>query len=399
MRPPYKSLLPYSNYRVYNQARPFDQVSRIARRLGCGKGRDHTPPKPPKKIASILVAVGGNPERTDGTTVRAIRVQALLSERFSADLRGFRRFSTTMPKWQFVLLAPYWLIDQAAAVFKKKYDCVYCCNNRFGFLVYKTLQPLFRYRLIYEAHSVVSAELRSMRRSSISVKVNELLESFIASHSDRVVALSEHTASFFRKHGGKVNLIPVFVDTGLFRPDPAKRAEIRAKLGISKEDVLLGLIGPFDIIFNQYYRYFLKNNLPRFAPNIRIIVIGKCSEKMESPRIIYTGYVDDYAAYLAALDCVLVPADFPTGGPRNKIVEPMSTGLAVFTTPQGSANLDYARNGENLFIYAEKDLVSQINSFAAGPAVFNTGKNARDTIERYYSYSACREKLLAIFEL
>jgi len=351
-----------------------------------------------EKAGRILISAGGNVTRIDGTTIRAQRVYDVLKKHYHTELRGHKGFSTDMPGIKFLVLFPYWFIDYLYTIFTGRFDYIYCSNNRFGFLIFKSLKFLFRYKLIYEAHSLIAEEFKYLNKPAITVKGNQMLERFIARNADFVVALSRKTHTFFSESNTNVALIPVFIDTSLFAFDKEKRKSIREKYGLG-DNYVAGLIGPFNIVFNKHYLTFLQKYISDFADNLRFLVIGKCNERSDNPRIVYTGYVEDYAGVLAALDCVLVPADFPTGGPRNKVLEAMSVGLPVYTTPSGAANIEYAQSEDGLIVLDEKDIVSTLNTVSGNPQDNDRRKRTRLVIEKHYSCQSNEKELLKVFEI
>jgi glycosyltransferase involved in cell wall biosynthesis len=285
----------------------------------------------------ILIQVCADPVIDDGTTIRAKRVFRLLEDQFEVSLSGYYRFRCTMPKVKFLLLFPYWLFKLVRALLKSRSGIVYLCHDRYGFLVAKALQFIGKYQIIYEAHAVVSEEYRNRGELARKVRFMHSLEGFVARHSNYVVALSENTLEFFKRYTPNVELIPVFVDTDRYKLDRETRTRMRRQYEIN--DVLVGLVGPFTLSSNKHYLTFLYNNLARFDERIKFMIVGDCLRREESAKLIYTGYVADYIDHISCLDCVLIPSKIPTGGPLNKIVEAMSLGLPVFTTPQGMVGL------------------------------------------------------------
>ena len=127
------------------------------------------------------------------------------------------------------------------------------------------------------------------------------------------------------------------------------------------------------------------------------MIIGDCPQRENDVSLIYTGYVSDYINYMSCLDCILVPARIPTGGPSNKILEAMSLGLPVFTTPQGIVGLDYAQPGKDIFVFEEDELAAKLNELVFDKALMaEISSNARVAVENHYSITANREKLLSI---
>ena len=116
----------------------------------------------------------------------------------------------------------------------------------------------------------------------------------------------------------------------------------------------------------------------------------------------YTGYLDsvqDYIDVLSDLDAVLIPSKIATLGPLNKIIEPMSCSLPVFTTPKGMVGLYYVKPGKDILIFEESELVNKINTLIFNDKLMKTiGKNARGIIEKFYSKKAIEYKLNEVIE-
>jgi len=341
----------------------------------------------------ILISTPGDISKNDGTTVRAKRILKVLGTKFDVKLLGSKKFALDIQ----IIRRPLRLVNLVTAILRFKFDCVYCSQDRWGFVVFKIFQKIFKYKIIYEAHSIVSEECRNVKKPMIIVKWAEYFERFIASHSYLVIALSKNTFDFFIKCNENIELIPVFLDTKLYKLNEMKRVEIRQRYKISS-NIVVGLIGPFNIVFNKHFLTFLYDNISRFDKRIKFMIIGNCDKRIESERIIYAGYVEDYIDHLSSLDCVLVPSKIATGGPLNKILESMSLGLAVFTTPAGLVGLDYVTPGKDIFVFEEHELVDKMQQLMfEGTLIHQVGKNARHTVEVYYSKEVNTKKLTKLF--
>lgn len=343
----------------------------------------------------ILVLVSHDIALDNGTTIRAKRIYELLRHQFHVVLKGYRGFRGSLFRKTSLWLIPCWLFSLVYTIVKGRFDVIYLSHDRYGFLVVKILQPLFRYKIIYEAHAIVSEEYAQRNKPVASIKMMYYLERFVTRHSDCVTALSENILEFFRKHTPRVVLIPGFVDTDYYRLDSKAREEIRSKYQVS--GVLVGLVGSFTAVFNRHYLSFLYDNLSAFDERIKFLIIGNCPWKVQSPRLIYTGYIDNYPGYLSCPDCLLIPASIPTSGPLNKILEAMSSGIPVFTTPQGMVGLYYVRPGKDIFVFQEAELVAKLNQLVFNKELMlKTARNARAVVTRYYSAAAVREKLVSV---
>ena len=343
----------------------------------------------------ILIVVAADLLDANGTTIRAQRILNIIDDQFDVRLLGYSKYRASLPMVKLLALLPYWLVRLICILPGKKFDFIYLCHDRYGFIIAKILQAVCRYRIIYEAHAVVSEEFEGMGKSSLSIKFMRSLESYIARHSNYIVALSQNTFEFFSERTANVRLIPVFLDTEYYKVNEVERIKIRRHYGI--DDVLVGLIGPFDTPFNKHYLTFLDDNLDKFDNRIKFMVIGRCTGNIRSSNVIYAGYVENYIDYLASLDCVIIPSKVPTGGPLNKIIEAMSLRLPVFTTPQGMVGLYYMQPGRDIFVFEERELATKLNEIVFNRELMETvGDNGHIIVQNYYSEEANQRKLLAL---
>jgi len=104
--------------------------------------------------------------------------------------------------------------------------------------------------------------------------------------------------------------------------------------------------------------------LQNFCDKIKIKLIGRCDYKLVNKRIRYTGYInrfEDYVAQLLSMDAVILHHKPLDPGPYTKIIESMSCGLPVFTTPEGIIGLDYVTPGKDILVFNMKNLVDGVN--------------------------------------
>jgi len=285
-----------------------------------------------------------------------------------------------------------WNLKLIYFLLKNSYDIVYCSNDYLGFTTIYVISKIRKYKLAYEAHGIMAAEFKEQHYPKILVDICESLEKFICRHADYVVALAPNIFQYFHTHSSKpdnVELLHIFVDDSLFVPAEKDNGVSNLRL--------IGMIGPFDSPRKSKNLHFLYDNLDRFDGRIHFVIIGHCGERISSQRIEYTGYLDSMAQYaicLSRLNAVLIPETIATTGPLNKIIQPMSCAIPVFTTPKGMLGLSQIEIGRDIFVFEADKLVEKVNEL-----IFNTeilmavGKNARKVVEQYYSKKANTEKL------
>jgi glycosyltransferase involved in cell wall biosynthesis len=301
--------------------------------------------------------------------------------------------------FQQLIRLPFWLVGVARILIRRKFEIVYVCNDWFGLVVYLIFQKVFKQKVIFEIHGILSEESKAWGKPNFVVWVLQRWESIVLRQCDVIVALSRHIFEYCKRYTRKIEFIPVFVDTNVFRRNEGTRATLRERHGWQHKCVV-GLIGPFDnYVWNEVALQFLEENMEEFDERIVFAVIGKCECKMNVDRCFYAGFVEDLPGFLSCLDAVLVPRRLPTSGPLNKIIESMSCSLPVFTTPEGVIGMDYVENGRDIIVIKESGMAHTANSLIFDERGMETiGNNARQTVEKHYSYGANAAKLVRILE-
>jgi glycosyltransferase involved in cell wall biosynthesis len=344
----------------------------------------------------------------DGTSVRAKRVFELLREEYDCTLIVRGRGQSKADNVEVIKPSKLWNLQLIPVIRKKRFDLVYCSSDLWGFFTYFGLAKLYNFKIVFEAHGILSLERERRLHNpnlidKVGIKMLKVREKFVARHADCIVTLSSAIYEHYARFNTCVFLVPAFVDETKF-----KRQENPAQCSDDDEGKTIGLIGPFaqdraDSAINTYTLDFVYRNMDKFDERIKFTVIGSCDFKqIRSERIQYVGYLkkfQDYVDQLTLLDAVLVASGFPTSGPLNKILEPMACSVPVFATPISAVGLDHITAGEDIFISDESELVVKVNeSLFDADLMESVGKNARCTVETYYSTAVNNEKLVRVIE-
>lgn len=342
----------------------------------------------------------------DGTSVRAKRVFELLQkEGYDCTLIIRGRGQSEANNIELIKPSKLWNFQLIPIVLKNRFNLVYCSADLWGFFTYFALAKLRNFKVVFEAHGILSLEREQSLPDpnsidKVGIKMVKWREKFAVKHADSIIALCSDIYKHYATFNRRIFLVPVFVDETRF-----KRRENKAQCLEDDEGRTVGLIGPFakDRGINTNTLDFVYRNVDKFDERIKFTVIGACDYKqIRSERIQYVGYLkrfQDYVDQLTLLDAVLVASTCPTSGPLNKILEPMACSVPVFTTPVGAVGLDYITSEEDLFISEESELVTKVNeSLFNSDLMERVGKNARRTIEKHYGVEVNKEKLIAVIE-
>jgi glycosyltransferase involved in cell wall biosynthesis len=339
----------------------------------------------------VLVLIPHDIGEDNGITIRSKAVCDILNPKYRVTALGSKSPYSVNALVLFIGFV-VWMVKLLYLIPKQGADCVYCCADYFGFVISHLLSRVFGFRVVFEAHGIMSEENKAKNRPGIVIRACSLIERFVVSRADYVVALSSNILEFYNQFNANIELMPVLVDEKVYQKSSPKRPDLKT----------IGLIGPFDMPANKYYLEFLYERINQFDPRIQFRIIGKCPGKIATPRVTYTDYInsrDEYVAEFSSLDALLVPANLTTSGPLNKILEAMACSLPVFVTPEGARGLDYAESGKNILIASIAELAACVNQVIFDEARSGLiGMNARTMIEKRYSKTANGARLIRIID-
>lgn len=86
-------------------------------------------------------------------------------------------------------------------------------------------------------------------------------------------------------------------------------------------------------------------------------------------------------------------------GPCNKILEPMSCSLPVFTTPQGMIGLYNIEHEKSIFVFQDSELPERVNELIFDhQQMKRVGDEARRVVEEYHSRRVNEHKIVQVVE-
>ncbi len=209
-------------------------------------------------------------------------------------------------------------------------------------------------KIIYHSHSI-EYEVRKMMSSYFVAFVSKKLENFVFKFSDLATSVSKIEINKIKKLYG-VNCINL-------------------KNGISKKILKFKKkkIYNFEyLIYSGSYKYFpnklaidfiIKNLMPKIVkkyPNVKLILTG--GGYNEKKKFLINAGVVSKAKLLNLIynsKIVLVPLDQGTGT-RIKIIEAMSIGSRILSTPKGAEGIIFTKQKKNISIIAKKKDFFQI---------------------------------------
>jgi len=275
---------------------------------------------------------------------------------------------------------------------RRKPDVLLSGSDFRAFPFYWLWTRLLRIPVVMDLHGIFSDFEHLETPPRLEKKVRRVVEKWVARRADFNIACFNFIYEYFRPFTAKIVVIPLFTDEAVFSPRPK---------GDAKPYRTIGAVGPFDRSENLILLRFLYDNLARFDPLLRFVVIGKCDWRIEDDRVTYTGYLPTtakYAAAIAGLDALLAYKE-PTKGVYTKSFEAMACGVPVFTTPRGVFGLDHTAPGKDILVFPAAELVDRLNEMVPNDALMRqVGAAGHHTFECWFSKSANRELIFKVFE-
>lgn len=221
----------------------------------------------------------------------------------------------------------------------------------------------------------------------------------------RFLAVVEDLAEEAREHLGDVPLeiLPNGVDEEKFRPaDPARKAELRRKLGWDENAIIFLYTGRFSP--EKRLPWFLREWKAAALGQARAVLVGDGPERSaisaeaEPDRVAVMSARDDLSEIYAAADVFFLPSE--SEGLSNSLLEAMSSGMAVLASRVGGTPQVVASEQSGLLFDKDdaaelrRDVVLLINDKNLSGQL---GARGRELVEQKYSLSRVVSRLEELY--
>lgn len=174
-----------------------------------------------------------------------------------------------------------------------------------------------------------------------------ILEKLVARFTDTIVALTALERDDYVRLGvapyGRFEIVRSGIEMGPRGPHEVSGAEVRRSFGISEDETVVGMIGRLEPVKGPGHFVEAGKALCALFPRTRFLLVGEGSmrselegsvRKSEAPdRFIFTGWREDVARILPALDIFVLPSLNEAVGIA--IIEAQAAGLPVVATNVG----------------------------------------------------------------
>jgi polysaccharide biosynthesis protein PslH len=257
----------------------------------------------------------------------------------------------------------------------------------------KSIRENTNARVVYRAHNIESliwsrlAEEvgNPLKRAYFKALARRLrqFETYITEKVDAIVAISPTDFNWFRSEGHPNDL---FLSPPGF--DPLQDIE-----NISSGTNEVFFIGALDWLPNIYgLKWFVKNVWPlikKRVPGARFVIAGRNPSKVATlfrgTDIIFEGEVESSVDFMKDKSIMVVP-QFSGSGTRMKIIEGMSLGKCIVSTPSGAEGV-ICRDRKDIFIESgASGFADIITELLYSPALrIETGKRAIENVRENYN--------------
>ncbi len=209
------------------------------------------------------------------------------------------------------------------------------------------LSNLSKIPFILDEHNVEFLRFQRMKRGNVlvhsfmkkyeKISCNSAKKIFCVSETDKSILSSQ-----LKINPNKIVVIPNGIDTEKFFPNEQHTNEIRKRLKVSNEPLilffgLLSYIPNFEavkIIHNKLLPLILKK-----IPNAKFLIVGdKPPLDFSHKNIIFTGLVENIEDFINVSNVVICPLT-SGGGTKLKILESIACGKVVISTSMGAEGL------------------------------------------------------------
>jgi len=179
---------------------------------------------------------------------------------------------------------------------------------------------------------------------------------------------------------------------------------LRKSLGLSARKIVL-FMGNFEYFPNRdsldIVRAELMPRVTRSVPDTTFMVMGRALSANLVPNdanFVSVGFVEDPRPYMEMADVCIAPIRYG-GGTRIKILEYMSMGRAVVSTPKGSEGLQLT-DGIDILIRGDWAAFAQaiVSLLKSEDQASKVGLEARRTVQRRYDWNEIGSQLVSTYK-
>lgn len=245
--------------------------------------------------------------------------------------------------------------------------------------------------------------LEWLAQASASTRVLTRLGVWLSSSPEAILYNAQRSRCQHSEIGysdGRAHHLPNGFDTIRWQPDATARAAVRAELGLSERDRVIGFVGRGHPEKDPASLFQAFSQVAALNPRAVLVATGRDLDRFEGPggRIILTGQHNNVPRLMQSFDLFCLSSRVE--GFPNVIGEAMATGIPCVTTDVGDAAVIVGNTG---WVVPPRDcdalaraLIEAINT--PPEELRARGAAARARIEAEFSIASVVEKYIALYE-
>jgi len=310
---------------------------------------------------------------------------------------------------------------------RAKYECIYSRDPLLMTLAVP--MKMFGKSLVVEMNGIPSAETEIRRRThkvrapkltSLICGAMRAIETLSIRSADLILPVTEKMKNTllrnYAANARRVVMIPNSVDTVVFKPLEAWRREIRQKLGMNREMVVLYL-GTFSARWRGTAQLFeAAEHIQRRREDITFLVVGSGplleemsavkTGKKKASHILFAGAIDHQLVplYMNAADLYVYDVTEAAnklvemqGLCPTKILEAMACGKPVIAPKESELERMLQKSGGGLSASSMKELVELIEKLTDSPGLVKSmGAKARQYVELNHDLTRLTRRMIEL---
>ena len=264
---------------------------------------------------------------------------------------------------------------------------------------------IWRKPVVADCHDVLQS-LRINHTNMLRRILEFFCEMIIYKFANLVLTVSEEEKELLISCGveqSKIEVIPNGVDTNEFDINKNIQSifQLRKQYGLESYRIVT-FVGNMEYLPNReavkLIAFRIAAAVKKEVPNVKFLIIGRITEKINTPDLIFTGRVDNVSKLLSASDVAIVPL-LRGSGTSLKILEYFSCALPVVSTTIGVRGLN-VKNGIHALITDDIDEFSNmiIELLRDRELASKLGESSRRFVMMKYDWGIIGKRLNAIYE-
>ena len=283
----------------------------------------------------------------------------------------------------------------------------------FAAVILTKLQRKKKIKVVYSAHDFETERLKdvsirgfslSFIKSYVTFLYCSIVERFSCRLVDHLISVSKNDKELFCKEyciePAKVSVIPSGAE---INDQYRERNTVRKEYGIKPVEIAIVFHGVYSYLPNSEAVDLILNyvapEVGRLYDNVKFIIAGKNTPKIDRKNVKCIGFVDDLPSLLNASDIAIAPI-LKGGGTRLKILDYMGAGLPIVSTRKGIEGIE-VEDGNQILITNGVDegfLKAIIYLIESENDRKILGKNARRFAQEKYDWELIEKRLNGLYK-